>query len=120
MPGSPLDPRCRGTNDLLRRGAVLTETADDVVAAIEHQLAPGPGPRAPRPPAREPAAIAGSAELASAMSRVLECLSPSPVAVDALIRDCDLPAAVVTAVLLDLELAGRLERQAGQCVALLA
>src|SRR6185437_8300110 len=32
VPGSPLDPRCRGTNDLIRRGAALTETAEDVVA----------------------------------------------------------------------------------------
>ena len=120
VPGSPLDPRCRGTNDLIRRGAVLTETADDVVAAIEHQLAPGPGPRPPRPPAHEPFPIGGSAAPATAMARVLERLSPTPVAVDALIRDCDLPAVVVTAVLLDLELAGRLDRQAGQRVALLA
>ncbi len=116
VPGSPLDPRCRGTNDLIRRGAALTESAEDVLAEIEPHLAPRPAP-VPAPPAAPPPAT-GPAELALAMSRVLEHLSPSPVAVDELIRQCRLPAPVVTAVLLDLELAGRLERQAGQQVAL--
>jgi DNA processing protein len=117
VPGSPLDPRCRGSNDLIRRGAHLTETADDVLAEIEGHMAPrGLPPRAgmselaPPPP--------GPAELASAMSRLLERLSPTPVAVDELIRQCQLPPAVVSAVLLDLELAGRLERQPGHQVAL--
>jgi len=116
VPGSPLDPRCRGTNDLIRRGATLTETADDVLAEIEAHLTPREAVRpAPRAEAMPPA---GPAELALAMARVLEHLSPSPVAVDELIRQCRLPPAMVTAVLLDLELAGRLERQAGQQVAL--
>jgi DNA processing protein len=119
VPGSPLDPRCRGANDLIRRGAVLTETADDVVAEIEAQLAPGlaRGGTAAQP-ALAPAPLPGATELAHAMARVLEHLSPAPVPVDALVRECDLPAAVVNSVLLDLELAGRLERQAGQRVAL--
>jgi DNA processing protein len=52
------------------------------------------------------------------MARVIERLSPTPVSVDEVIRQCDLPPAVVTAVLLDLELAGRLERQPGHQVAL--
>ena len=115
VPGSPLDPRCRGTNDLIRRGAALAETAEDVVAALGPQLAPRavPPPR-PRPEPAPP----GPAELARAMSRVLEQLSPDPVPVDELVRQCRLPAAVVAAVLLDLELAGRLERQPGNLVAL--
>jgi len=116
VPGSPLDPRCRGTNDLIRHGAVLTETADDVIAEIEAQLVPATSP--PPPPEPEPALPSGSSELAGAMARVLEHLSPAPVPVDALIRECGLPAALVNAVLLDLELAGRLERQPGQRVAL--
>ncbi len=115
VPGSPLDPRCRGSNDLIRRGAALTETAEDVLAEIEPHLAPRLA-SPPSPPAAAPPP--GPAELALAMSRVLEHLSPSPVAVDELIRQCRLPAAVVSAVLLDLELAGRLERQAGHQVAL--
>ena len=117
VPGSPLDPRCRGSNDLIRRGAILTETAEDVLAEIEGHLAPREQP--PRGPAIEPApAPPGPAELAAAMARVLERLSPTPVPVDELIRQCQLPPALVTSVLLDLELAGRLERQPGQQVAL--
>jgi DNA processing protein len=107
VPGSPLDPRCRGTNDLIRHGAVLTETAADVVAEIEAQLVPAASP--PPPPAAEPAPPPGTSELARAMARVLEHLSPAPVPVDALIRECGLPAALVNVVLLDLELAGRLD-----------
>ena len=117
VPGSPLDPRCRGTNDLIRRGAVLTETADDVLAEIAAHLAPRPA-APPMPPAEPAASPPGPAELAGALSRVLEHLSPHPVPVDELVRQCRLPAAVVTSVLLDLELAGRLERQAGHQVAL--
>jgi DNA processing protein len=118
VPGSPLDPRCRGANDLIRRGAVLTETADDVVAEIEAQLTPGLAGGSPAAPAREAAPPPGPAELAGAMAQVLEHLSTAPVSVDALIRESTLPAALVNAVLLDLELAGRLERQPGHLVAL--
>jgi DNA processing protein len=118
VPGSPLDPRCRGSNDLIRRGAHLTETADDVLAEIEGHMT---HPRPPRPPMALEAAPPppGPAELAAAMSRLLEQLSPTPVPVDELIRQCRLPPAVVSAVLLDLELAGRLERQPGHQVALI-
>jgi DNA processing protein len=117
VPGSPLDPRCRGSNDLIRKGAKLTESADDVLAEIEaHLLRPAP---APAPPGIEPAPPPpGPAELAAATRRVLEHLSPSPVPVDELIRQCGLPPAVVSSSLLDLELAGRIERQAGNLVAL--
>ena len=55
VPGSPLDPRCRGANDLLRRGAVLTETAEDVLS----QLGPLAAGRAAAAPA-DPAALAAA------------------------------------------------------------
>lgn len=117
VPGSPLDPRCRGSNDLIRRGATLTETAEDVLAQIEAHLA---APRAGRHPAPvDPPAAPNAAELTGAMSRVVERLSPNAVPVDELVRQCRLPPAVVASVLLELELAGRLERQPGNLVALL-
>ena len=62
VPGSPLDPRCRGSNDLLRHGAILTESAEDVLA----QLGPQLQRRAPPPPLRR--SIAGRAELAAGRS----------------------------------------------------
>ena len=126
VPGSPLDPRCRGSNDLLRQGAILTESADDVIAALSGAL----GERTRRiksqararpqelpltqnpPPAREPLAP-GEPKAA-----VLEALGPTPVAVDELVRRCQLSPALVASVLLDLELDGRLERHSGQRVSL--
>jgi DNA processing protein len=114
VPGSPLDPRCTGTNDLIRQGAVLTEKAADVLAHI-HSMPQGMA----EPSVDEMDSLAATVdekELLSAQAKILECLSPSPVLVDELIRQTGLPAPVVLTVLLELELAGRLERQAGHKV----
>jgi DNA processing protein len=119
VPGSPLDPRCRGTNDLIRRGGTLTESAEDVVAQLEPHLAAPLGERRNRP--FEAAAVdgPGESELGSARHRVLEHLSPASLAVDELVRQCQLSPAIVLPILLELELAGRLERQPGNQVSLL-
>jgi DNA processing protein len=119
VPGSPLDPRCRGTNDLLRRGATLTETADDILAEIAAHVAPSlRPPRGPRPEMAE-LDRPSPAELKDAMRSILEKLSPTPVPVDDLVRDCGISPSLTLNVLLELELAGRLERQPGNLVALL-
>jgi DNA processing protein len=119
VPGSPLDPRCRGTNDLLRRGARLTETADDILAEIAAHVAPSPAPRrGPRPEMAE-LDRPSPAELKDAMRLILEKLSPTPVPVDDLVRECGISPSLTLNVLLELELAGRLERQPGNLVALL-
>jgi len=120
VPGSPLDPRAQGPNDLLRHGATLTETAADVTAVLgdmmRRPLAEG---RRGRFHGAPPSAVAES-ELEAARAAVLECLSPTPVTVDLLIRQCQLSPSAVSLVLLEIELAGRLERQSGNRVALLA
>jgi DNA processing protein len=116
VPGSPLDPRCRGANDLIRHGATLTESAEDVVGPLRAHLA-APLERPHRPAIAE--APASEPELSAAHRRVIERLSPSPVAVDELVRQCQLSPAVVVTVLLELELAGRVERQPGHQVCLL-
>ena len=116
VPGSPLDPRCGGTNDLIRQGAVLTESAGDVLSHI-HALPA----RASEPVNDDIAAFAGpvdEGDLADAREAILENLGPSPVSIDELIRECALPPGLVLTVLLELELAGRIERQAGHKVAL--
>jgi DNA processing protein len=121
VPGSPLDPRCTGTNDLIRQGAVLTEKASDVLAHI-HSMPENKLTGMSEPPPHEVeamAAIVDENEVEAARTVILECLGPSPVQVDDLIRQCDLPASVVLTVLLELELAGRLERQAGHRVSLI-
>lgn len=120
VPGSPLDPRARGCNQLIRQGATLIETADDVIEALEgmagrRRTAP-PAVREPLPPPPE----IGAPALDAARQTVLQQLSPSPVAVDELLRQCHLSAATISAVLLELELAGRLERHPGNRVSLLA
>jgi DNA processing protein len=130
VPGSPLDPRCRGSNGLIRDGAHLTETAADVLANLpDHPLREGIGrsPLFARGPAPERAAEptpefadASSAEQGKIHARLLELLGPSPVPVDELVRRCGFPPAAVNGVLLDLEIAGRIETLPGNRVTLLS
>ena len=129
VPGSPLDPRSRGTNDLLRNGATLTETADDILEQLGPLLqgrpaAPEIAPAQPRLPLMRlaprqpmPAARAPVSEDA-ALDLIIEKLSPTPVAVDELERQCQLSASAVATLLLELELAGRVERHPGNLVSL--
>jgi DNA processing protein len=117
VPGSPLDPRCRGSNGLLRDGAWLTETAEDVLA----QLRPGGAPRRAAdvlPGFAEPLQ-ALAADPAAACDQVVELLSHSPTSVDDLMRRCQLSAASVLAALVDLELTGRAELLPGNRAVLL-
>jgi DNA processing protein len=116
VPGSPLDPRAQGTNDLLRQGAVLTESAQDVMIHVHGlSLSLAETPSAFGDPEATPH---GESGLEAGRTAILESLSPSPVAVDELIRHCQLPPSLVLTVLLELELAGRIERQPGHKVAL--
>lgn len=118
VPGSPLDPRCEGTNDLIRQGAVLTESAADILNHI-HALPTGFGEPS-KPELETPEAAMTEDDLFHARDIVLESLGSSPVGIDELIRDCVLPASVVMTVLLELELAGRIERQPGQKIVLIS
>ena len=122
VPGSPQDPRHRGTNQLLRDGAHLVESAADVLAILAPLRAPAASraPRSRRLPGRAAAPAAQPAKAARAPSalaeRVVAALGPAPLAVDELIRECDAPAPDVQAALLELELAGRIDRQPGNRV----
>lgn len=178
VPGSPLDPRCKGNNHLLREGAGLVETATDLLLHLGFEPADPPAipPSAPAPqeeagtpvaprargerplsaPARETApattersplcppgepgarqspvkenrdslaasggrkpADRAAADGPEAARKMAEYLGPTPVPVDELVRRCQMSAPVVRAALLDLELAGRLERHPGDRVSLL-
>ena len=163
VPGSPLDPRSEGTNDLLRQGATICTCVEDIVSALapmmakdlrepdlfredgvaddrseplwdefdlfgdnilptpqtlprmemdEAEIAPLHGPRA------GPAATPSGPQ--DAQNRIIALLGPSPVGIDDLARAASMPMAQVRNVLLDLELAGRLERHGGTLVSLLA
>jgi DNA processing protein len=113
VPGSPLDPRARGTNDLIRQGATLTEGAADVLAALG-----GASSIVPDPPVKSTstAVLEDEAALLTTRQRVIEKLGPVPVPVDEIIRQCQLPTATVLTILLELELAGRLTRHPGNQV----
>ncbi len=118
IPGSPLDPRARGTNDLIRQGATLTETAADILGALSAQQPRALGAPAEPPydgPTRAPDSIQ---DIEKYRKIVHECLGPSPLPVDEIIRRCQLSPAIVSLVLLELELASRLERHPGNQVSL--
>jgi DNA processing protein len=119
VPGSPLDPRCRGTNDLIRNGAILTETADDIMRELQPLLSRTLGERKREPFTPAESVIPSDSELTRTRERLVELLSPTPVAVDELVRQCQLSAALVVTILLELELAGRIERHPGNQVSLL-
>jgi DNA processing protein len=117
VPGSPLDPRSEGTNALIKQGAVLVTQAEDVLEVLRPiagrepmRTAEETKVEAPAPPAEPtPPARAG----------IVALLGPTPVSIDDLIRMSGLSPAVVHTALLELELAGRLQRQPGGLVALL-
>jgi len=119
VPGSPLDPRCRGTNDLLRQGATLIEDENDVLEAIGGMI---PG-QVDEPQADlfsfAKAVQPDAAAVDNARAVIHEKLGPTPVSIDELVRQCHLTPAVVFTILLELELAGRLERHPGNLVSLL-
>lgn len=118
VPGAAMDPRARGTNHLIREGATLTESADDVFAAMADARAPDKSDitvfnqSITNEPANVEAAI-------SARDEIIAALGPAPTTVDELLRVCQFSLAVVSTVLLELELAGRLERHPGSKVSLL-
>ena len=112
VPGSPLDPRAKGTNDLIRQGAALCEGVEDVLRALE-------GLRGFREPERSPFRGAPDAEPDAALrERVAALLSPTPVSRDELVRAAQAPAPAVFAALMELALAGRAELLPGGMVAL--
>jgi DNA processing protein len=116
VPGSPLDPRAAGANGLLKDGAILvTETADIIEA-----LAPLTGrPVQPAVQLEEPPDFSATPPPGDDdRARVVEALGPTPTSIDELIRHTGLHPAQMFMILLELDLAGRLERHAGGTVSL--
>jgi len=114
VPGSPLDPRAQGCNQLIREGAVLIQSAADVIEAIG-----AIDPRMVRQPGSDFSGEPPSGDVADReRASIVALLGPAPVPVDELIRLSGLGPAVVQTVLLELELAARLERHAGGKVSL--
>jgi DNA processing protein len=116
VPGSPLDPRAAGANGLLKEGAILVTEASDIIDAI----APLSGAPIPLPVTfEEPPDFSATPPAGdSDRERVIEALGPTPVGVDELIRHTGLHPAQIFMILLELDLAGRLERHSGGSVSL--
>jgi DNA processing protein len=133
VPGSPLDPRAEGTNDLIRNGATICTRAEDVIADLDPmrergprtfredaRVASWPDLHTARSDEREDEPGRGSNdESGTPRSRILSLLGPAPIPIDDLARTAEAPIRDVRIVLLELDLAGRLEYSGGDRVALL-
>ncbi len=119
VPGSPLDPRSKGTNGLIREGAHLLESAENIFEELNGLQ---------NVPLKErknafnqcvKVAVPDEGEMRDARVVVIKSLSVTPVCVDEIIRQCQISASVAQTVLLELELAGRLERHPGNKVSII-
>ena len=116
VPGPPSDPRARGANGLIRQGATLVETVADVFDAL---ATPVPARTVAETPVSDGAADWNARDTDTARTALIAALGPAPVPVDALVRDLNLPPAAVRGAILELEIAGQLERQTGGRVCLI-
>ena len=112
VPGSPLDPRARGTNDLIRQGAILCEGIDDVLRELQWPLPA----RRPVMPAPAPADMPDE-EIDALREKIAALLSPTAVSRDELVRITGAPAAAVYGALVELSISGRAELRAGNMAA---
>ncbi|MBL4907132.1 MAG: DNA-protecting protein DprA [Sneathiella sp.] len=116
VPGSPMDPRARGTNNLIRNGAMLAESADEILNELiqlrNRPLSEPDQPILPFGSLQSP----DDQEIDKGRPQLLSLLSPIPVNIDELIRLSNLSPATVLTILLELELAGRIERHVGNRV----
>jgi DNA processing protein len=117
VPGSPLDPRAEGTNGLLKQGAIIVTEAADVIAAIEPILGQPIAAPPAKPVLRDEPPADGEPD-ARARGDITRLLGPTPVGLDDLVRLSGAPPAMVRQVLLELELAGRIERHGGGLVSM--
>ena len=107
VPGSPLDPRSRGPNELLRQGAILCEGLEDVERAFSTLRT------LREPPPDNPFDGAPEDMDGAVIEKVAALLSPTPTPRDELARALGLPVGTVAAALLELSLAGRADLLAG-------
>ncbi len=115
VPGSPLDPRAEGANGLLKQGATLVTEAADVLSVLAPILGqpidlPAEEPEADPPRLPEPDI--------DERARIIALLGPTPVSIDDLVRLSGSSPAIVRTVLLELDIAGRLERHGGSLVSM--
>ncbi|POF29014.1 DNA-processing protein DprA [Roseibium marinum] len=119
VPGSPLDPRSEGANGLIRQGATLVTSAEDVLESLSGRLEPAlplqqrlleDDRNAPSPPPDPDDSL---------RQKVLSALGPAPVDLDELIRFLGADTRSIHVILLELELAGKIERHRGNKISAL-
>ena len=118
VPGSPLDPRAAGANRLIRDGATIVTSIDEIIADISPMLDKPAPPRTAREPPHDERPVLDADD--SDRQRIVAALGPAPVGIDEIIRFTGMAAPVVRLVLLELDVAGRIEHHPGGRVALLA
>ena len=119
VPGSPLDPRAHGPNGLIRDGATLIQSAEDILCELPSLGVSARDFSSKLPKSNQPIEIAEEIIDLPLRLRIEAALGTTPAAVDEVMRQCQVSAAVLASVLLELELAGRLERLPGNRVALI-
>jgi DNA processing protein len=124
VPGHPLDPRAEGTNRLLKTGATMATEPEDVIATLLPMIREAPlgvveTDSAPAVPSAEAGDRASPPEVAPQdLARLLAALGPAPIDIDELARATRLPARALQIALIELALAGRIERHGHQLVSL--
>ena len=123
IPGHPMDPRAEGTNDLLKKGATLVTAPGDVIDALAPQLAGIAGFAEARFDLEGLAASIRAAPVPPASgpddndrAHVLDALGPAPVSIDEIARATGIPVRLVQVAVMELGLAGRIERHGQQLV----
>lgn len=118
VPGSPLDPRARGCNQLIKQGATMVESTEDIIEGLSH--ARRYSGFTENPSESFAPAAPGEGELSAIRLKTLEKLGTTPVLIDELIEQCQTTATIMLSLLLELELAGRVKRTSGNKVFLLS
>ncbi len=119
VPGSPLDPRAHGPNSLIRDGAILVQSIDDIldilpyIGELTHNISQTPAKT------HQPIDKSDENNISTLRGEIEAALGASPAAVDELVRQCQVSPAVVATILLEMELDGRIERLPGNRVALI-
>ncbi|MBS4083445.1 MAG: DNA-protecting protein DprA, partial [Rhizobiales bacterium] len=117
VPGSPADPRAGGTNRLIKQGATLVTSAADVIESLKPTLGLSTPSVVREPDIVVPAETTSTAD--ELRARVTSLLGSTPVALDDLVREAKAKASDVQVALLELELAGRIERHGGGMISLI-
>jgi DNA processing protein len=120
VPGSPKDPRCKGANGLIKQGAIVCESVEDIMAVFNREpplfMAEQESGSYEKPPFAPPQ----ESDLAEARKLIHSKLGYAPVAVDEMLIQTQITPNILSLVLLELELAGRLNRHTGHKVSLKA